>query len=279
MDLWYPNATLDILGNAGPYSGGPYKGVLHTTEAYAYSAARAAYVANHSNPHFTTSYETGSCRVFQHAPINVASLSLKNLAGGVETNRDSVVQIEISGKAVDADKFPKHYLDGIRDLMRWIESQTGIQRIAPEFKPYPSSYGTNGVRFSNTKWDGFNGWCGHMHVPENDHGDPGAIDIGYLLSSAGPVVLPIPEGLKVEDFSVFIRGDASPTVYLMSNRPRVPSLMPVGTEGTLSALYFAGYGKSSMPAGWGKIEKGTTNVPVYVVGQAFVNDLLAGAKA
>ncbi len=31
------------------------------------------------------------------------------------------------------------------------------------------------------KWDNYNEWCGHEHVPNNDHGDPGALDIKSLL--------------------------------------------------------------------------------------------------
>jgi hypothetical protein len=39
---------------------------------------------------------------------------------------------------------------------------------------------------SDIVWTRFNGWCGHQHVPNNDHGDPGNIDIGYLLQRGAP---------------------------------------------------------------------------------------------
>jgi hypothetical protein len=31
------------------------------------------------------------------------------------------------------------------------------------------------------EWKMFSGWCGHQHVPNNDHTDPGAIDIDSLM--------------------------------------------------------------------------------------------------
>ena len=38
---------------------------------------------------------------------------------------------------------------------------------------------------SNSEWMAFSGWCGHQHVPENDHWDPGRINISRLLMTAG----------------------------------------------------------------------------------------------
>ena len=33
-----------------------------------------------------------------------------------------------------------------------------------------------GFRMGNQEWDQFGGVCGHQHVPENTHWDPGALD-------------------------------------------------------------------------------------------------------
>lgn len=188
---FYPGATKDILGDAGAYTGGPAKGVLHTTESLKYAAARSAYISNKSNPHFTVSYENDYFQCWQHCSIKRASRALKNLSGGAETNRDWAIQIEIVGTS-DPNKnwgssyvqnFPLGYLDGIRNLMRWVEQNAGVARyVGVNFKPYPSSYGNNGVRMSGATWDNYSGWCGHQHVPENSHGDPGAINIAYLMA-------------------------------------------------------------------------------------------------
>src|SRR5215471_17719630 len=46
----------------------------------------------------------------------------------------------------------------------------------------PSSYGTsNGVRLSGSAWNAYKGILGHQHVPENDHGDPGDINIAAIM--------------------------------------------------------------------------------------------------
>jgi len=38
------------------------------------------------------------------------------------------------------------------------------------------------VRLSNAEWRVYTGWCGHQHAPSrNTHGDPGAINIAFLL--------------------------------------------------------------------------------------------------
>jgi hypothetical protein len=50
---------------------------------------------------------------------------------------------------------------------------------------YPKSYGNEGgQRMSGAEWNDFKGVCGHTHVPENDHGDPGAIDFAQLIKYA-----------------------------------------------------------------------------------------------
>jgi len=43
---------------------------------------------------------------------------------------------------------------------------------------------------SGSAWTGFNGVCGHMHVPENVHGDPGAIDFARIIALAKGTTLP-----------------------------------------------------------------------------------------
>jgi hypothetical protein len=37
---------------------------------------------------------------------------------------------------------------------------------------------------SAAKWTSFTGHCGHQHVPENLHGDPGAFPMVAILTAA-----------------------------------------------------------------------------------------------
>jgi hypothetical protein len=199
METWYPHATRKtVFHGAGSYVGGPWRGVLHTTEGGTAGGAMGAYQKTNNGPHFTVSYETGSFQCWQHLPIDQAATALVHVSGTVDTNRLSAVQIEIVGFARAAPTFPEGLLDGLRALMTWIEVQTGIHPTSPSFVPYPASGGlVNGIRMSADQWRTFNGWCGHEHVPGNDHGDPGGINITYLLTRdlGGPDVADIVEVL------------------------------------------------------------------------------------
>jgi hypothetical protein len=170
--LWYTLATAAQLPDAGPFVGGPARGVLHTTEGDSYAGALATYKASGNAPHFTVQGD----HVWQHVPLDRAATALKHQPGTVETNRLSCIQIEIVGHAASPTVPP-----ALPPLMRWIEGQLGIAKVAPKFLPYPASSGASTVRFSPNMWLRFGGWCGHQHVPNNDHGDPGAISVAALF--------------------------------------------------------------------------------------------------
>jgi len=190
----YPDAIVDNGNDSGEYTdNGEPKGLLHTTEGKSYAGARSAYVANNSWPHFTATHERGFFQIYQHNPLSRPSRSLRNLAGGVQTNRDNIIQIELVGSCDTSKKswgpqyvenFPKTYLDGIRKWMRWVEANHGVpRRSTVTFWPYPKSSGNTSIRLSGPAFDAYSGWLGHQHAPENTHGDPGLINIDYLLSS------------------------------------------------------------------------------------------------
>lgn len=178
----YPKANQTVKGNgSGPYTSGPYKGVLHTTEGGSASGAISAFRTNNSWPHFLVDYAGA---VWQFIDTTQAARALRNLSGGVETNRDSAIQIEIVGFAGKPKDHPIAQVDALKALMRWIESTTGVKPIGPG-RAFANAYGQNQLRFTPQQWDNFNGWCGHCHVPENDHWDPGAIDINLYLPTPG----------------------------------------------------------------------------------------------
>lgn len=191
MDLWHPRAVRNpAAANLwGTYTGGPYKGVLHTTETDWYHPTGELPTHTYDGyghnyfPHATiTLDEAGHGVIYHHIPVNRAARALVNAAGGVQTNNDSAVQCEIVWRAAKAPAMPKALLDAVADWMRWVEAVTGVPRKAAKFAPPNVN-----VRMSGLDWDNFSGWCGHQHVPENTHTDPGAIDIAYLLGSP-PVI-------------------------------------------------------------------------------------------
>lgn len=186
--------------------------VLHTTEGLNWPD----YGGGSSAPHYTgkpplgtpgKNFIKGAWRA--HFPDNMSARALRNESGGVETNTQNSLQIELIGTCD-----PKHakswdgkgkYLAG-RDYVYWpnanarqkkwvarlladLSIRHGAKLVAPKkFLPYPSSYGNNGVRLTTKEWNASAGVYGHQHIPENSHGDPGNIDIAYILDHAKKVV-------------------------------------------------------------------------------------------
>jgi hypothetical protein len=88
--IWRP-----ISGSSGAHVGGPFKIVHHTTEGSSAEGAMGAFRSNRSDPHFTVD----AVNIFQHIDTAEGARALRNQAGGVQTNRDSAVQIELVGFA------------------------------------------------------------------------------------------------------------------------------------------------------------------------------------
>lgn len=176
-DLWYPAAKQDEMENAGEFIvGPPPRGVLHTTEGSNYAGAKRAYLDNRSAPHFTVDWRD----VYQHIPLDRAARALRPGRGDVETNRWSAIQIEVVAKAANPD-WSWETKESTRLLMAWIESQTGIEPKPPEQGFAATSDEAARQRMTAEHWRDWDGWCGHQHVPFNDHWDPGAAPMDHLL--------------------------------------------------------------------------------------------------
>lgn len=187
---YYPGVDRSVTGtNAGPYTGGPAKTVLHTTEGFLASGAISAFKTTGSWPHFLVDF---SGHIWQFIDTSLAAKALVNAPGGAETNKDHAVQIEIVGFAGQPSNHPVVQWDALRTLMRWIEATEGVKPIGPG-RPFATAYGQNNLRFTSADWDNFAGICGHCHVPEgNDHWDPGAIDINSLLPQIKVIPMYVP---------------------------------------------------------------------------------------
>ena len=194
MATWYPKASRSTGNSSGSFVAGyAKKGVLHTTEGGSAAGAIGAYKKNNSWPHFTVDLNG---TVYQHVGIDVAARSMENKSGGVETNRGGAIQIEVVGRAA-VPVWPTSQVSAVKELMRWIEANVGIKQYGPPFGAGGQAGYKNPLEFANEYWKTFNGWCGHQHVPENAHWDPGAIDLNLLLSSAVPMPGPTPEPVPV----------------------------------------------------------------------------------
>lgn len=150
--------------------------VHHKTVTKSDNAA-ALYAASGSWPHFTVS----DAGVQQHYDTDTGSRALKNAAGGVQTNSDSAIQIEVVG--MPGITMSGKCMDHLVALLKWLRDSQGIPWRWPEGRPpvdARTGYGArNGRRHANT-WDSHGGHYGHSQVPENDHWDPAYTDLEWF---------------------------------------------------------------------------------------------------
>lgn len=201
----YPGAVLDLSAETMVLT-------IHTTEGLTWPG----YGGGETAPNYTgfpplEGISSGQWRA--HFPDERSSRALRNLSGGVQTNTLNTVQVELIGtcdprhaKSWNGEGRKvagKHYvywpnasdeqLAWLADLVADMHRRHDLRLTAPAFKAYPGSYGAgNGVRFSFDKWRSFAGICGHQHVPENLHGDPGNINIAKIITFAKEMLAPPP---------------------------------------------------------------------------------------
>ena len=194
MDPWWSEATKLPFAtqDGGAYIGGPFRGVVHTTEDKSYKPSTTSYYGHHDPPHFTLVMDGSDARFFQHFPINAAARALEHHPDTIDTNKLQAIQIELAWRAAEIGDLPEAMVERLWDWMRWVETQTGVKSWQyaqfvgeGEGKGYSSA-----SRMSDGEWSAFNGWCGHQHVPGNKHWDPGRLDIGRLLRIARPGTSP-----------------------------------------------------------------------------------------
>lgn len=172
--------------------------VWHSTEG----TSLPDYGGGTSAPNFTAvpDFQAQRIKWYQHFGVDTSARALVNRSGGVETNTLNVVQVEVTGtcdptthaKWVKAGRKHLYTPDlpdwAIRDFAaftRWLSDSNNIpMTTGVEFKAYPASYGNSDVRMSPGAWNTYKGHCGHQHVPENDHGDPGAFPMQRILDAA-----------------------------------------------------------------------------------------------
>ncbi|WP_031102277.1 peptidoglycan-binding protein [Streptomyces sp. NRRL S-146] len=199
---YYPGASR-AYDYSGRYNGSlikPNCGVIHTTEG----TSLPSYENGASAPNITAKPNFAKKRLdfYQHYPFNRSARALVNLAGGVETNTLNAIQIELVGtcdpkhkKSWNGAKAGQDYiywpdaadwaLDSLATFLAWQYKNNGVGLSGPKtWLAYPSSYGATKARMSHSAWKNFKGWCGHSHVPENQHGDPGDLDFAKLISIA-----------------------------------------------------------------------------------------------
>jgi len=190
--------------NMGPVE----KVVWHTTEGYGWPS----YDGGQKAPHYTVLPDFGSERMLwrQHFPDDVNSRAMRNEPGGVQTNLDGALQVEIVGTCDQRPEAPAWtrrenvlrswdlldwQVDGLAMFVAWANREHGVPLATPSLwlaygkdprvpGRVPASYGDSPARMTGKAWDRFRGHCGHLHAPENVHGDAGAFQIQQVFARA-----------------------------------------------------------------------------------------------
>jgi hypothetical protein len=184
-DMWLPEGKHWGLvishkpqENAGSFAqGSGNRMVWHTTEGYGIDTMWTVLNNKRAAPHFLIDPSAGDSRVIQMIPLNLAGRALMNDSGDAhQTNRagDHTVQVEIVDKAINAPNWNEYFYRDLAALAVLVEHRVHIKRHAKAFmKP---------ERMSDTEFEQFEGHCGHVHVPDNDHWDPGKLSWPKLLN-------------------------------------------------------------------------------------------------
>ena len=179
--------------------------VLHTTEGPVLDSYSHGAVA----PNFTAvpDFKNQKLVWHQHFDFDESSRALVHASGQPGTNTNNVCQIELVGTC-DPTTHKKWVASGtahiywpeapdwaqkeLAKFLAWANKNHNVPLVGvPNWESYPASYGTNnGVRMTQAQWSVFRGICGHEHVPENYHGDPGALPFARILAFAKLIVTP-----------------------------------------------------------------------------------------
>jgi hypothetical protein len=176
--------------------------VLHTTEG----VTLPGYEGGATAPNFTAVPDLKNKKMvwFQHFYVDTSSRALRNLSGGVQTNTNNVCQVELVGTCdpkthnkwsssshIYWPEAPEWALKEVAKFLAWMNANHGVPLTGPKtWLSYPDSYGANDSRMTGKEWDAFKGICGHQHVTENDHGDPGSLDFPRVVALAKEILNP-----------------------------------------------------------------------------------------
>lgn len=167
--------------DGGSMVGGPKRAIWHTTENDPHKTT-AYTIAQYLNRvgyqvHIVWNPVTGE--IVQMIGSDRAGRGLRNESGGVQTNREGAVCVQVEVVAHAKEPFTKYEMKGREAIISYLRS-LGVPDVWPGGPP-PASPGTKHV--SNATWNSKGGHYGHSQTPENNHSDPGAIDIKKLLGA------------------------------------------------------------------------------------------------
>lgn len=244
---WLPFATRNDHGRTGPRRNMayPWKGVQHTTEG----SSLPDYRGGADQPHVTIRWRGPKRRgfdVWQHQTLLMGARALVD-SNACPVNSTNTFQVELIGSCDRsyASRFNLTYLpdlgdDFLADLGHFWVKILAVEGLDPavigRWVRYPGSAGSGASqRLSWAQWRRFAGILGHEHVPINEHGDPGDVNVPRALALAGESL-----GTIGQDNGVVDAGDCGPKVKalqaLLNGHGADLEVDGVFLAGTLSAV-------------------------------------------
>ena len=208
MTYWLDWAKRNVAPvTSGSYTEGRWKLLIHTTETDTFTPNSSSYYGHQGWPHLTN---TRDGIMWQHIDLDIAARALKNYAGGVETNRSRVIQVENVARSINGDNaLTEPQIANLRRLVIELRDKRGMEMQVLPAGAIPGSASADAPqRMSFDKWRTYSGICAHRHAPENDHWDSGAFDLSRLLPQPEPVP-------PVEEEYMIRKGDG-PSQYIRS---------------------------------------------------------------
>lgn len=163
--------------NAGAFTGGGWKFVPHTTEGGSVQSNSDLLVGKNT-PHLLLGKQPGRDHwtLIQFLPFNVAGKTLGNDASdGYQTNRANAIQMEIVGFTADIPDWPDVMYKRLANLFVLVQHRVPIPARAPR------DFSSRTNRMTDAEWVKAAGIYGHLHAPDNDHGDPYRLREGFLV--------------------------------------------------------------------------------------------------
>lgn len=179
----------DLSAGQLAFIGGPAKFVFHTSEG-TNPTLNGLINTFKRNPAIIShvGWSPKEKRKAQFCSLGRAAKSLRNKAGGVETNRDFVYQVEVIGnwdkEELWTDEDWKFMGEGLAEIWlatdRMFQLQMGWKPLVGPEDGYTARENAP-QRYSFSEYDNANFIMGHCNVPENDHTDPGKLNMDRIL--------------------------------------------------------------------------------------------------
>lgn len=223
-------------------TGNDHYATWHSTEndPHTTRASNIAHYLNQTRNCVQVLWNPVSGEIVVTMPPTVAGRGLENPPGGVETNRNGKINIQIEVVARAAQPFTDYPMVGREKILEAL-AMAGVPAKFSVGKPlpYPKSYGANGQRHASAAGSGH---VTHSQWEENVHGDPGAIDPEKLLAgipsqpSRPPVVPPNhkPQFHREDGDGLYERGEEGPGIKTLQralNQHGFPCGSPDGLFG------------------------------------------------